>query len=89
MYHIIKFLDGSVEVVFDEWIDVRHDGNIVEVAFPPKNNYQSLRKYLRDGTPSHSTWATFEGQILYSNGRFIVGLFINVITKQISRVELI
>lgn len=68
MYHIAKFSDDSFEIVLEKWIDGQENG-FVNVAFPPRNEYSSIRKFLRDKVPSRSTWPTFAVEILFSHGK--------------------
>jgi hypothetical protein len=75
MYHLVQFSESVVEIIHENWIESRKihcDGeketNLIKVAFPPKQNYNNIRKYLRDKVPSHSTWSTYDAEIIFSNG---------------------
>jgi len=71
MYHIVEFEDGTVEVVHSNWIEetVDEEKQTVKVAFPPKNTYHSIRKYLRQQISPFSTWLSYEVVILNSKGK--------------------
>lgn len=73
MYHIVEFDDENVEIIHSNWIEKIDDDNrqMADVAFPPKNLYGSIRKYLRHKVFPSSTWTSYRIKILSSMGTFI------------------
>ena len=61
MYHIVEFDDENVEIIHSNWIEKIDDDNrqMADVAFPPKNLYGSIRKYLRHKVFPSSTWTSY------------------------------
>lgn len=74
LYHLVEFTEDdqaqSIEVVPDSWIEEKDAecGKKCVVAFPPRNEYHSIRLLLREASSPKSTWQSYEGCILYSNG---------------------
>lgn len=79
LYHLVQFnekdQDESVEIVPESWIEKKVNGsdNWI-IAFPPKTEYQSIRALIREASTPKSTWQSYEGCILYSNGEFNIYL---------------
>ena len=72
MYHLVQFEDGAVEIISDTWVEIKINDAIMKVAFPPKRQYNTLRKILRDNSAPHSTWTTHTVTLLLSKGKTII-----------------
>jgi hypothetical protein len=72
MYHLVAFSDSYVEIIYYSWIEQSGSaemlvGTNVQVAFPPKQDYQRLRTLLREKICPTSAWESFKVAILYSH----------------------
>ena len=76
-YYLVKFDANNLEIIHDNWVEDR-TGEKLTIWFPQMRQYSMLRKYLRNNSPSHSTWPTYEVTLLLSRGKKTVGMSVPI-----------